>query len=152
MIQLADLTLPDRMNQHELKKYFELFPDLIFKATHQGQLIGFCCAGIDMYHTTGWLLFSNVHSEFQGKGIGKRFIEARLEALRKFERLQSVQVTVSDGNIPSIRALSAHGFRHRNTEADYYGTGKHRSIYELSLCSWDFQPRFAYPMPLVDMK
>lgn len=26
MIKVADLTLPDRMNLHELKKYFELFP------------------------------------------------------------------------------------------------------------------------------
>lgn len=47
MIELADLTLPDRMNVHELKKYIELFPELLVKATHEGRLIGFCCAGLD---------------------------------------------------------------------------------------------------------
>ncbi|MGD8192646.1 GNAT family N-acetyltransferase [Brevibacillus ginsengisoli] len=139
MIQLADVTIPDRMNLHELKKYFELFPDLIFKATVQERLIGFCCAGIDMYQTTGWLLFSNVSSEYQGMGIGKKFIETRLISLRQFPNLQRVLVTVKDTNIPSIKALEAYGFRVRHTESDYYGPGKDRSILELPIVSHLFQ-------------
>ncbi|MED4583287.1 GNAT family N-acetyltransferase [Brevibacillus choshinensis] len=135
MIQLADLTLPDRMNLHELKKYIELFPDLIFKATHDGQLIGFGCAGIDMYQTTGWLLFSNVHQEYQGKGIGKKLIEARLQALRQISTLRQVLVTVSESNIKSIRALEAFGFTLAQKEEDYYGTGKQRNIMELPVLS-----------------
>lgn len=133
MITLADLTLPDRMNLHELKKYIELFPELIFKATYNGQLIGFSCAGIDMYQTTGWLLFSNVRKEFQGQGIGKRMIEARLQALRQFPTLRTVQVTVSETNASSIRALSAFGFRLSHAEQDYYGPGKHRNLMELPI-------------------
>ncbi|WNC15695.1 GNAT family N-acetyltransferase [Brevibacillus brevis] len=131
MIRLADLTLPDRMNLHELKKYIELFPELIFKATHEGRLIGFGCAGIDMYQTTGWLLFSNVHQDYQGKGIGKRLVEARLQALRQFSTLQQVLVTVSETNIKSIRALEAFGFVLAQKEEDYYGTGKQRNIMTL---------------------
>lgn len=133
MITLADMTLPDRMNLHELKKYMELFPELIFKATYNGQLIGFSCAGIDMYQTTGWLLFSNVSKEFQGQGIGKRLIEARLQALRQFPTLRTVQVTVSETNASSIRALSAYGFRLAHAEQDYYGPGKHRNLMELPI-------------------
>ncbi|MGG1658255.1 GNAT family N-acetyltransferase [Brevibacillus sp. NRS-1366] len=133
MITLADLTLPDRMNLHELKKYMELFPDLIFKATCDHQLIGFGCAGIDMYQTTGWLLFSNVRKEFQGKGIGKRLIEARLQALRQFPTLRTVRVTVSETNTPSIRALEAFGFRLARAEHDYYGPRKHRNVMELPI-------------------
>ncbi|QRG68342.1 GNAT family N-acetyltransferase [Brevibacillus choshinensis] len=133
MIQLADLTLPDRMNLHELKKYIELFPELIFKATHEGKLIGFGCAGIDMYQTTGWLLFSNVHQEYQGKGIGKKLVEARLQALRQHTTLQRVLVTVSETNIKSIRALEAFGFTLAKKEEDYYGTGKQRNIMELPM-------------------
>jgi ribosomal protein S18 acetylase RimI-like enzyme len=135
MIQLADLTLPDRMNFHELKKYFELFPELIYKATYQERLIGFSCAGIDMYQTTGWLLFSNVSKEFQGKGIGKRLIEARLKALRQFPTLRKVQVTVNETNTPSIRALESCGFKLVYTENDYYGPGKHRNIMEWPVLS-----------------
>ncbi|MED1725615.1 GNAT family N-acetyltransferase [Brevibacillus parabrevis] len=131
MITLADLTLPDRMNLHELKKYMELFPELIFKATSGGELIGFSCAGIDMYQTTGWLLFSNVRKDFQGQGIGKRLIEARLQALRRFPTLRTVLVTVSETNHSSVRALSAHGFRLARAEQDYYGPGKHRHVLEL---------------------
>lgn len=131
MIQLADLTLPDRMNLHELKKYIELFPELIFKATHGGQLIGFACAGIDMYQTTGWLLFSNVHEAYQGKGIGKRLIQARLYALLQFPTLRRVQVTVSEKNTRSIRALEAFGFSLVQKEANYYGTGKQRNVLEV---------------------
>lgn len=133
MIQLADVTMPDRMNLHELKKYFELFPDLMFKATVQGRLIGFCCAGIDMYQTTGWLLFSNVSSEYRGLGIGKKFIETRLISLRQFPNLQRVLVTVNDNNTPSIKALEAYGFRWSHTETNYYGPGKDRSILELPI-------------------
>ncbi|WP_419878426.1 GNAT family N-acetyltransferase [Brevibacillus centrosporus] len=133
MIQLADLTLPDRMNLHELKKYIELFPELIFKATHEGRLIGFGCAGIDMYQTTGWLLFSNVHQEYQGRGIGKKLVEARLQALRQHHTLQRVLVTVSETNVKSIRALEAFGFALAKKEEDYYGTGKQRNIMELPL-------------------
>ncbi|MDR7315464.1 GNAT family N-acetyltransferase [Brevibacillus nitrificans] len=133
MIQLADLTLPDRMNLHELKKYIELFPELIFKATHEGRLIGFGCAGIDMYQTTGWLLFSNVHQEYQGRGIGKKLVEARLQALRQHSTLQRVLVTVSETNVKSIRALEAFGFTLAKKEEDYYGTGKQRNIMELPL-------------------
>jgi RimJ/RimL family protein N-acetyltransferase len=138
MIQLADLTLPDRMNQHELKKYFELFPDLIFKATIHDRIIGFCCAGINMYQTVGWLLFSNVAPEFQGRGIGKRFVEARLYALRLFPNLRKVQVTVNEYNHASIKALQSHGFQLNHIESDYYGPGKHRSIYELPLVPWNY--------------
>jgi ribosomal protein S18 acetylase RimI-like enzyme len=135
MIKLADLTFPDRMNLHELKKYFELFPELIYKATYNNQLIGFSCAGIDMYQTTGWLLFSNVVKEFQGNGIGKRLIEARLHALRQFSALRKVLVTVNESNTPSIRALESFGFKLAQVEMDYYGPGKHRNIMELSILS-----------------
>jgi len=135
MITLADMTLPDRMNLHELKKYMELFPELIFKATCNNLLIGFSCAGIDMYQSTGWLLFSNVRKEFQGQGIGKRFIEARLQALRQFPTLRTVRVTVSETNMPSIRALEAFGFRLAQAEQDYYGPGKHRNVMELPILS-----------------
>ncbi|MFD2615628.1 GNAT family N-acetyltransferase [Paenibacillus gansuensis] len=147
MIQLADLTLPERMNQHELKKYFELYPGLIFKATLHGRLVGFCCAGIDMYQTTGWLLFNNVAKEFQGQGIGKRFIEARLQALSQFPRLRRVQVTVSDTNLASIRALQSFGFQHSHLEVNYYGPGKHRSIYELSMMPVEVVVDFAFRAP-----
>lgn len=133
MIQMANVTMPDRMNLHELKKYFELFPDLIFKATYQGRLIGFCCAGIDMYQTTGWLLFSNVASEYRGLGIGKKLIETRLYSLRQFRSIERVLVTVNDANTPSIKALEAFGFRFHHTESDYYGPGKHRSILQLPM-------------------
>lgn len=133
MIRLADTTLPDRMNLHELKKYFELFPELIYKATYNNKLIGFSCAGIDMYQTTGWLLFSNVIKEFQGKGIGKRLIDTRLQALHQFSTLRKVLVTVNETNSPSIRALEAFGFKLSHAEMDYYGPGKHRNIMELCL-------------------
>ncbi len=135
MIRLADLTFPDRMNLHELKKYIELFPQLIYKATCDDQLIGFSCAGIDMYQTTGWLLFSNVHKEYQGRGIGKRLIEARLNALRQFPTLRNVLVTVNETNTQSIRALASFGFKLARTELDYYGPGKHRNILELPTLS-----------------
>lgn len=135
MIKLADLTLPDRMNLHELKKYFELFPELIYKVTHNNQLIGFSCAGIDMYQTTGWLLFSNVVKEYQGRGIGKKLIEVRLQALRQFPTLRKVLVTVSGTNKQSIRALESWGFKFGHTEMDYYGPGKHRNIMELPILS-----------------
>jgi ribosomal protein S18 acetylase RimI-like enzyme len=131
MMELADLTLPDRMNLHELKKYMELFPDLIFKASVGNKLVGFSCAGIDMRQTTGWLLFSNVDKPFQRKGIGKRMIAARLQALQQFPALQQVLVTVSESNIPSIRALQSYGFQFSHTEQDYYGPNKHRSIFRL---------------------
>lgn len=135
MIMLADMTFPDRMNLHELKKYFELFPELIYKATYNNQLIGFSCAGIDMYQTTGWLLFSNVMKEFQGKGIGKRLIEARLQALRQFPTIRKVLVTVNETNTPSILALKSFGFKLAQAEMDYYGPGKHRNILELPILS-----------------
>lgn len=149
MIQLADLTLPDRMNKHELKKYFELFPELIFKATCGDRIIGFCCAGIDMHQTTAWLLFSNVDPVFQGRGIGKQFIAARLEALRKFPNLRRVQVTVNDTNLPSIKALQAFDFIENHSEPNYYGPGKHRSIYELTVVPYN---NFATPafLPLLE--
>lgn len=131
MIRLADVTMPDRMNLHELKKYFELFPDLIFKATYQGRLIGFSCAGIDMYQMTGWLLFSNVVEEFRGKGIGKQLIETRLISLRQLPTLRQVLVTVNESNMPSIRALESFGFRYSHLEVDYYGPGKNRAILQL---------------------
>jgi ribosomal protein S18 acetylase RimI-like enzyme len=133
MIKLADLTLPDRMNLHELKKYLELFPALIFKATYHNDLIGFSCAGIDMYQTTGWLLFSNVVEQFRGKGIGKRLIEFRIQALRQFSTLHNVLVTVNETNTPSIRALESAGFKIIGTETDYYGPSKHRNIMELRI-------------------
>lgn len=131
MIKLADLTMPDRMNLHELKKYIELFPDLTFKATHNNRLVGFCCAGIDMHQTTGWLLFSNVAEEYRGQGIGKRLIQVRLQALRHFEALEQVLVTVNATNTPSIRALQSAGFAMNRMELDYYGPGKHRNIMRL---------------------
>ncbi len=132
MIKLADLSMPDRMNLHELKKYFELFPDLLFKAVHNDRMIGFCCAGVDMYQTTGWLLFSNVAEEYRGMGIGKRLIHTRLQALRQFRAIQQVLVTVNATNTASIRALQAAGFDWARTETDYYGPGKDRAIMRLT--------------------
>jgi RimJ/RimL family protein N-acetyltransferase len=107
----------------------------LHKATCDGRLIGFACAGVDMHQRTGWLLFSNVSREFQGQGLGKRLIEARLQALRQFPHLQEVLVTVSPANTPSIRALERFGFHLRRTEADYYGPGKHRDILALPVAT-----------------
>ncbi|MCC3373630.1 GNAT family N-acetyltransferase [Cohnella sp. REN36] len=135
MIELADLTMPDRMNLHELKKYFELFPDLIFKATHRNRLVGFSCAGIDMHQTTGWLLFSNVIEEYRGRGIGKMLIQARLQVLQQFQTLEQVLVTVNATNTASISALRSAGFEMNRTEPDYYGPGKHRNIMRLTVAS-----------------
>lgn len=135
MIQLSDLTMPDRMNLHELKKYFELFPDLIFKAVYDREIIGFCCAGIDMYQSTGWLLFNLVKKEFQGKGLGKRFIQTRLAALEKIPTVNRVLVTVNEFNTPSIRALESFGFKFLSREVNYYGPGKDRDLFELPMAS-----------------
>jgi Acetyltransferases len=131
MIRLADLTFPDRMNLHELKKYFELFPELIFKAVYHDRLVGFSCAGIDMHQTTGWLLFSNVVEEYRSLGIGKRLIHARLQAFHRYQALRQVLVTVNAANTASIRALQSAGFEWDRTEIDYYGPGKHRNIMRL---------------------
>jgi ribosomal protein S18 acetylase RimI-like enzyme len=131
MARLADLTLPDRMNQHELKKYFELFPELIFKAMNGSELIGFACAGVDMYRTTGWLLFNNVMGSYQGNGIGKRLIQARLDALQKISEVSQILVTVNENNTPSLKALFAFGFQIERVEQNYYGPGKHRSVLKL---------------------
>ncbi|WP_134685575.1 GNAT family N-acetyltransferase [Brevibacillus migulae] len=133
MILLAGATLPDRMNLHELKKYFELFPQLLYKATDQGCLIGFACAGVDMFQKTGWLLYSNVAEGYQGKGIGKRLIEARINALKQIPSIERIRVTVSETNTASIKALQAHGLRFSHQELNYYGPGKHRDIMELSI-------------------
>ncbi|MBB6669367.1 GNAT family N-acetyltransferase [Cohnella nanjingensis] len=135
MIELADLTMPDRMNLHELKKYFELFPDLIFKATHNNRLVGFSCAGIDMYQTTGWLLFSNVIEEYRGRGIGKKLIQVRLQVLQQFQALEQVLVTVNASNTASICALQSAGFEMNRMENDYYGPGKHRNIMRLAVAT-----------------
>jgi ribosomal protein S18 acetylase RimI-like enzyme len=131
MIRLADLTLPDRMNLHELKKYFELFPELIFKAMNGDQLIGFACAGVDMYRTTGWLLFNNVLGSYQGNGIGKRLIQVRLDALQQIPEVSQILVTVNENNTPSLKALFAFGFQIERVEHNYYGPGKHRSLLKL---------------------
>jgi ribosomal protein S18 acetylase RimI-like enzyme len=133
MIHLSSVTFPNRMNVHELRKYFELFPELIFKATAEDRLIGFACAGIDMYQTTGYLLFSNVARDFQGRGLGKRLIEARLAALRQYPNLQRILVTVNPTNIASISALQSFGFVFSHTEKDYYGPGADRDILSLQL-------------------
>jgi ribosomal protein S18 acetylase RimI-like enzyme len=77
------------------------------------------------------MLFSNVAPDFQGKGIGKRLIEARLSALRSFPYLAEIFVTVNDRNAASIKALQAFGFQWSHDEPDYYGPGKHRSLYRL---------------------
>ncbi|RUS43949.1 N-acetyltransferase [Cohnella sp. AR92] len=140
MIKLADLSMPDRMNLHELKKYIELFPDLLFKATHHGRMIGFCCAGIDMYQTTGWLLFSNVVEEYRSLGIGKKLIHTRLQALQQFRNMKQVLVTVNAKNAASIRALQSAGFQWNRTEPDYYGPGKHREIMRLAVSPLSYRP------------
>ncbi|WP_139488643.1 GNAT family N-acetyltransferase [Brevibacillus dissolubilis] len=136
MIQLSSVTFPNRMNVHELRKYFELFPQLVFKAVTGDKIIGFACAGVDMYQTTGYLLFSNVSPDYQGRGLGKRLIEARLAALRHYPTLERVLVTVNPTNTASINALRSFGFVYSHTEKDYYGPGTDRDIMALQLAPY----------------
>lgn len=95
-----------------------------------GPVVGYsvCWAILDERH----LLNVAVHPDHRGLGVGRRLVEAVLEAGRSSGG-RVVYLEVRAGNVPARRLYKRLGFRELGVRRGYYGPGQDAIVMELRI-------------------
>jgi ribosomal protein S18 acetylase RimI-like enzyme len=114
-----------------LRQLYDLFPDLLFKASIGNEIIGYTAGAISM-RGVGWALSLAILPANRNLGIGKSLLMTLMQTFHELNT-QQILTTVSPDNIPAIKLCSQLGFvRCCNTE-NYFGDGHSRDILEYKL-------------------
>ena len=113
------------------RQLHDLFPSLIWVAEDRrtGKIVGHLCAAVGEGGRDGWILNAAVQAHYRRQGIGQRLLEqgiAQMVALG----VARIRVTSEPDNVAANRLYEQLGFRAVGAEADYYGDGQDRLIFE----------------------
>ena len=96
--------------QNEIEEYFVI-------ELNQA-IIG--CGGINIDGNTGKISWDIIHPDFQGKGIGKKLLEFRLQLLKADTTIKKIMVRTSN---LAYNFYQKSGFKLIHQSPDYWGIG-----------------------------
>ena len=112
-----------------LRQLYDLFPALIWVAAADGRIVGHLCGAVAEDRRTGWIVNAGVLARYRRQGIGRALLEHGMTSLVA-AGVETVMVTADESNQPAIRLYTDMGFQQIGVEADYYGDGRDRLIFE----------------------
>jgi ribosomal protein S18 acetylase RimI-like enzyme len=119
---LSDQYLDYEVDEDRLSVWEERFKNpalnqVVFKATFDTTIIGFCCLYIDNDPSYGTLI-DNLHvlSEYQNSGIGKRLLSAGAKYIKERANLQNCYLWVYEANVNARLAYEKMGGIHVETQ------------------------------------
>lgn len=100
--------------------YLEHELDLYFVVEIENQIIG--CGGINRFpeQHLAKISWDIIHPDFQGKSIGKKLLQYRLNLLQKEQNLHTIQVRTSQ---ITYRFYEKNEFELRSINKDYWAKG-----------------------------
>lgn len=98
LIELIRLNTPQYFHQSEeadLSNYLDNELETYFVVETENEIVG--CGGInyEKNSTTGIIAWDIIHPNYQGKGIGKKLLLHRIDALKKDKSIKSIVVRTS---------------------------------------------------------
>lgn len=105
----------------------------LFVATVDEAVAG-CCQLVRTYEDAElfWIVGFWVRPKWQGRGLGKAFLEEVIRLLPE-ARGRGLVLTVSPANLPARRLYAALGFREVERVEGFYGPGEDRLVLEFEL-------------------
>ncbi len=113
-----------------LRQLYDLAPDLIQVATAGDFVVGHICGAMAADGVTGWVLNVAVVARYRRQGLACQLFETLLARLRD-AGVKRVRTTAEDDNKAARHLYGKMGFRDVGSEANYYGDGGDRRIFEL---------------------
>jgi ribosomal-protein-alanine N-acetyltransferase len=112
-----------------LRQLYDLFPGLIHIAETDQFVIGHICGAIAGDGKTGWILNVAVVARYRRQGVARRLFQTVIRALWEVG-VERIKITAEDDNRAVIKLYESLGFQPIGTEANYYGDGRDRVIFE----------------------
>jgi ribosomal-protein-alanine N-acetyltransferase len=112
-----------------LRQLYDLFPGLIHIAETDQFVIGHICGAIAGDGKTGWILNVAVVARYRRQGVARRLFQTVIRALWEVG-VECIKITAEDDNRAVIKLYESLGFQPIGTEANYYGDGRDRVIFE----------------------
>lgn len=109
-----------------LRQFFDAYGDHLLVLDDGADLLGYVFATAPNNHDVSWILSLAITPGLQGKGQGRRLMEAILDRLRS-EDVKEVKLTVEPGNDTAVLLYRSLGFVPEGPPCkDYFGPGQHR--------------------------
>ncbi|WP_313807078.1 GNAT family N-acetyltransferase [Flavobacterium sp.] len=131
LVAVLKLNVPDYFAPSEVDDFIEYLnheTEDYFVAIEAGKLIG--SGGINYFYDdkTARISWDLIHPQYQGKGIGKKLLQHRLELLRNNPNIETVAVRTSQFAYPFYEKS---GFVLVKTEKDFWAEGF--DLYQMTL-------------------
>lgn len=109
--------------------------DKVFVLTYQKNIVGIIGYALDRYETSNyWLKWFYVHSDFQGKGAGKKLLNYVSRKLRdKGVKKLFIETSSDEAYRKALMMYLDKGFRIEAAITDYYSKGEDRIILSKSI-------------------
>jgi [ribosomal protein S18]-alanine N-acetyltransferase len=123
LVHLLQLNIPDYFaasEENDFVDYLENHLEDYFVMTHNGKIIG--SGGINYFYqdNSSRISWDIVHPDFQGKGIGSKLTQYRLELIRKNASIETIIVRTTQ---LVYKFYEKMGFELEKTEEDFWAKG-----------------------------
>jgi ribosomal-protein-alanine N-acetyltransferase len=123
LLKLIDLNTPKYFAAAEkidFCNYLKSEVELYYVITFENKIVG--CGGINFENktTTGIISWDIIHPDFQGKSLGKKLVEYRLDILHAMKEIEKIIVRTSQITFPFYQK---QGFRLKEKIDNYWAEG-----------------------------
>lgn len=110
----------DPSEEADLSHYLDHELELYYVVQAGTEIVG--CGGINFANdeTTGKISWDILHPDFQGKSIGTKLLEYRIQQLESMAHIREIRVRTSQH---AYRFYEKNGFRLRQVTEDYWAPG-----------------------------
>ena len=123
LIEILKLNTPKYFAESEaddLELYLENEIEKYFIIEIQGKIIGAGGINFNYYNKEGRISWDFIHPEYQGKGIGQKLLNHRIELLKSMENIQKITVRTSQA---AYKFYEKNGFQLQNIIKDFWSEG-----------------------------
>lgn len=123
LIEILKLNIPKYFAESEvddLELYLENEVEKYFVVEIQGKIVGAGGINFNYYNKEGRISWDFIHPEFQGKGIGEKLLNHRIELLKSMEGIEKITVRTSQS---AHKFYEKNGFQLQNIIKDFWTKG-----------------------------
>ena len=111
-----------------IRQMAEICTESFLVAVLDGRAIGYTIGTFVQHNPAeAWILRIGVKEDQRGRGTGTALLAALLDVLFTLN-VQTIRLTVSEGNQPALRLYRKQGFIQEKCVRDYFGNGEDRII------------------------
>lgn len=123
LIEILKLNTPKYFAESEIDDFVLYLGNAIekyFVVESQGEIIGAGGINFNHYNKEGRISWDFIHPEFQGRGVGKKLLNHRIELLKSMKNIEKITVRTSQS---AYKFYEKNGFQLQNIIKDYWAKG-----------------------------